>query len=175
MLPFGKAPFLSEATTYVRVLLNRRAAQPLPRKGCGVTGVWQVTDGDIGRPATLLLGCKRRALAEFEECTFINKPRMECSAPERIDRSGLVQTDNGARQALPVCSILLGFLFAGFCGLSTGNFPSRRTPAFQAGDSVAPSCDGAWCVRSCSAYSANRPLGIRPFFWAISSRCLEPC
>jgi hypothetical protein len=40
-----------------------------------------VTDADIGRPATLLLGSKRRALADFEECTFINKPRMQCPAP----------------------------------------------------------------------------------------------
>ena len=45
-----------------------------------------MSDTDIGRPATLLLGSKRRALAEFEECTFKNKPRMKWLAPEQIDR-----------------------------------------------------------------------------------------
>jgi hypothetical protein len=42
------------------------------------------------------------------------KRRMECSTPERIDRRW-TRADR-QRRSLPVCSILLGFLFAGFWG-----------------------------------------------------------
>jgi hypothetical protein len=63
---FQKQP-LTSVSSSSSGLLN-----PCLAKGCGVTGVWQVTEADIGRRATLLLGSKRRALAEFEECTFTN-------------------------------------------------------------------------------------------------------
>ena len=98
---------------------------PCLAKGCGVTGVWQVTDADIGRPATLLLGSKRRALAEFEEeCTFINRTAhgVFTSGANRSEVDSYRQTAalvGSAASCLVFCSRVSA-------GLSTGNFPSGR-------------------------------------------------
>ena len=61
MIRFGKAPALAEASTYACAPQPAGCSTRASPEVCGVTGVWQVTDADIGRPATLLLGCKRRA------------------------------------------------------------------------------------------------------------------
>ncbi len=47
-----------------------------------------------------------------------------------------MQIDSGAREVLPVCSILLGFLFAFLVDSQLGIFLQGRRPALQAGDSV---------------------------------------
>jgi hypothetical protein len=68
-----------------------------------------------------------------------------------------VQIDSGAGEVLPVCSILLGFLFAGFWRTL------NREPSFKAEDrhfkpgiTLLSRGGDAWCVRSSSVYSANR-------------------
>ena len=113
MLSLGKTPALSEATTYVRVLLNQRAAQPLPRKG--VRRDRNLASDRCGHraPSHLVSWLQTGALAESEECTFIN---CVWSAQLRSEYIGgeLVQIDSGAREVLPVCTTLLGFLFASF-------------------------------------------------------------
>jgi hypothetical protein len=60
MIRFGKAPALAEATTYAWAPQPAGCATLASQRRAAVTGFWQVPDADIGRPATLLLGCKRR-------------------------------------------------------------------------------------------------------------------